>query len=363
MNTAERRALAALSSIPGIGPVAIAQLETAPGGLGALLESPVRSWELALNARMKRALLGITSLAVVADTLERRLRVLRHQVVYQGDLAWPLRLNDGAPRVLFMDGPGAVTGPRRRVGIVGTRHPEPGACDRIRELANDLAQAQIRVVSGAAEGIDQAAHLGALDGAGETWAFLGSSIDQMDRPQRQLAVRLRAEGGTFFSQFAPGVRADQSTFTRRNPLIARASDAVLIARAPSDSGSLYTAEAARELRVPMLVTPGDPWNRAAVGSNSLLKKGLASVCLGADDLLEALGLTQAVSRVASTRQSTDRLSGAAREVLEVLERHASDVDLLASQTRRTPDEVVAALSELEIEGCALQRGAGQWERV
>jgi DNA processing protein len=364
MEDGVRRAVGALSSVQGVGPVTIAALERVHGSVEVLLDVPVKQWvgTVSLTAQARESLAKVERLAAVADWLTRRLRVLGQRIVFRGDPAWPPNLGAWAPRVLFMVGPGAAAPPRRRVAIVGTRHPESGAAERVRGLARELAQQGVGVVSGAAEGIDQAGHFGALDRAGETWAFLGCAIDQLDAPQRHLVRPFRDGGGTFFSQFPPGARADRSTFTRRNPLIAGASDVVLVARAPKRSGALQTAVAARALKRPLLAIPGDPWNRAAEGTNRLLQEG-ARVCLSSNDVVEALGLTGAVARVIVQPGPQSELSAAARTVLAVLSRHASDVDELCVKTGLPAGDISAALSELEIEGCAVQKGGGQWEHM
>jgi DNA protecting protein DprA len=363
MDTGARRAVAALSSIQGIGPVTIRSLEQVHGPLDVLLSAPISRWAgtVRLTSQAEESLVGVKTLAHVADRLEERARALDQQIIFHSDAAWPGGLKDWAPRVLFLRGPGAHAAPRRRVAIVGTRHPEPGVCDRVRQWAKELAQQGVGVISGAAEGVDQAAHMGALDGGGETWAFVGSAIDQLDAPQRALVPVFDQAKASIFSQYPPGTRADKSSFTRRNPLIAGAAEVVLVARAPERSGALQTAQAAIELGRPLLVAPSDPWNLGALGGNELLRQG-ALPCLSSADLVRALGLSTAISRV-PPQGDASTLSRAAANVLGALARHASDVDALAVGCGMGADEVSAALSELEIEGFVMQKGAGHWERI
>ncbi len=365
MDSSERRAVAALWSLQGIGPVTIARLERALGPLGPLLNLKVSDWagRVDLQAPAREALEGVGRLAQVADRLEERARRLGQAIVFPGDDGWPRRMTGAwAPRVLFMVGPGATGPDRRRVAIVGTRRPEPGAAERVARLARELAGQGVGVVSGGAEGIDQAAHFGAIAGGGETWAFLGSAFDELDPMQRPLVEPFFTHGGTFYSQFPPGTRADKSTFTRRNPLISGAADCVLIARAPKKSGALHTAKAALAQGRPLLVLPSDPWNEAAVGSNALLDAGRARPCFSVSNVLDALGLGEATTRVLPQAVDPRSFSVIARRVLEILSSHACDVDVLMARTGLQPGEVKAALVELEVEGAVMKKGSGVWER-
>lgn len=231
-------------------------------------------------------------------------------------------------------------------------------------FASEVAAAGIGVVSGAAVGIDQCAHFGALDARGETWAFLGCALDQVDAPQVAVVARMLAEGGTVFSQFPPGARSNQSSFTVRNRLIAGASDAVLVFRAPSNSGALYTAAAAFRYRRPVLVTPGDPWNSAAAGSNALLLRG-ASPCLSLPDVRRAIGLAQSLSErppaPAASHVEVSSLSAAAQAALAAL-RAPMSFEGLQEAAALPPDVLAAALIELELHALVLQKAGRRFER-
>ena len=140
--------------------------------------------------------------------------------------------------------------------MVGTRHPEQGYLHRARAFAAAVAGAGAGVVSGAAAGVDRSCHLGALDVGGETWAFLGSALDEVDPAQARLVPLILDGGGAVYSELPPGIRASTHTFPRRNRLISGASDAVLVLRAGRHSGAMHTVAAARAQGRPILACPG-----------------------------------------------------------------------------------------------------------
>lgn len=368
MNGTERRVVAALWSLPGVGIKTIERVRARFPDVGRLLELPVSRWaaDIDFTPQAKDALGRFESLAPVADELEGRLKRLEYRVIYPEDEAWPpaLRTLSHAPPVLFMLGPGAEGAPRRRVAVVGTRNPETGSCEEVRRLVQDIARAGIGVVSGAAEGIDRVAHLGALDVRGETWAFLGCAIEQMDPGQAVLLGPFLEGQGTFFSQFPPGARAEPGTFVQRNRWISGSSEAVVVARAPQKSGALITAEKAQEQGRPLLVMPGDPWNTAAAGSNAWLRKG-ARPCLSVEDVLAALGLAGSVSpRREPGPRVREPLSAPAEQVLAVLSRASTSFDeILPRVAPLSAGATAAALLELELAGEVLQKAGKRYERV
>jgi hypothetical protein len=137
----------------------------------------------------------------------------RMEVLHRGDPGYPERLAEvrDAPPVLFMRG--TVGRPRRRLALVGTRHPEQGYLHRARAFAAPSRAVVPASCSGAAAGVDRACHLGALDVGGETWAFLGSALDEVDPAQARLVPLILDGGGAVVQRAAsgnPGEQADVS---------------------------------------------------------------------------------------------------------------------------------------------------------
>src|SRR5690606_26360570 len=81
------------------------------------------------------------------------------------------------------------------LAIVGSRNPTRGGVRNAREFARHLGGAGFAIVSGLAQGIDAAAHEGALAADAATIAFLGNGIDHVyPAANRGLARRIAARG-------------------------------------------------------------------------------------------------------------------------------------------------------------------------
>jgi DNA processing protein len=240
-----------------------------------------------------------------------RCRELGLTVTVLGGAAYPPVLVDDPlpPPVLFSRGrlellSGVSTG--RRVGIVGTRNATSAGRSVAHEIAASLAAAGVHVVSGLAKGIDAAAHRGCLDliaarrGApttgstgdadvGRAIAVVGTGADVVyPRHNAELWERVATEG-LLLTEMPPGTRPEPFRFPLRNRIVAALSEVVVVVESRERGGSLITATLAAERGVPVMAVPGSAANRAAMGTNALIREGAAPV-LGAADILLALDL-------------------------------------------------------------------------
>ncbi len=354
MRDPNQRAVAALWSVRGVGPKFIDELERVHGPLGALLTVPIAEWlgSVQRHAPAKEGLRGFARLEDAASALEAKLASCKYNVHFPGDDAYPPALEAIAdpPRVLFAWGEVASRGPAPRVAMVGTRQPMPDFAKWFRELAEAIAAAGVTVVSGAAEGCDTAAHLGALDAGGQTWAVLGCAIEQVDPHQRQVLRRIAEQGGSVLSELPPGGRPEPATFVRRNRIISGCADVTVVGRAPKGSGALHTARRAQAQHRPLLACPGAPWDDHAEGCHALLADG-AKPCSRPKDVFSALGLVvderQPQRKWAPSEPPSDPVQ---RAVLDALDLHPREFDVVAAAVAASSGQVQSALLELELQG-------------
>lgn len=247
---------------------------------------------------------------------------------------------DDPPAVLYVQGE-LKPEDACAVAIVGSRRATRWARRLAFEMARDLAAAGVTVVSGLAEGVDAAAHEGALE-AGRTIAVMGSGIDRTYPPHHaQLRARI-ARGGAVVTQFPCGAPPKAFHFPLRNDTIVRLCLGVVVVEAPEHSGAILTAHCALERNVELMVCPGDAGRPSCRGSNRLLKmKGTAAV-ESAQDVLEALRLE--VPLLAATA------AAAGGPVPDWLTAEPASVEELALRSGESVAAVRARLTELELEG-------------
>ncbi len=273
-------------------------------------------------------------------------------VLRRDDGRYPARLRvlSRPPETIWVEGdPGACAGPA--VAVVGTRRMT-GYGERVaREIAMACAAAGVVVVSGFAQGIDTAAHRGALDGGGRTVAVLGESIPvflaTVRGRRRPLVPRVRGSGA-LVSQFAPPVGPRAWTFVERNATIAALADAAVIVEAGVWSGALITAADARRLRRALFAVPGPLGSAASVGTNALIATGVARALTSPSDVLDAVG-ARAVTPAGPERDP----------ILAALRDGPLGVDELAARTRIPLPGLSARLAPLLVRGTLRLLGDGR----
>lgn len=213
--------------------------------------------------------------------------------VVPGDAEWPSRLDDlgpGAPMGMWVQGTGRLAGLTQRcVAVVGARACTPYGEHVAAELGSGLGDAGWAVVSGAAFGIDAAAHRGALAVGVPTVAVLAGGADvHYPRSHAGLLERIAADG-VVASEQPPGQQPLRNRFLARNRLLAALAPATVVVEAAARSGSLTTADRAARLNRQVLVVPGPVTSALSTGCHRLLRDGVATCVTGAADVLEAVG--------------------------------------------------------------------------
>jgi DNA processing protein len=285
--------------------------------------------------------------------------VCRHAAQYPSGV---MRLHD-PPRVIYCTGSAerlAQLTSEPAATIVGTRRASPYGAEVAHELGRGLSVAGVTVVSGLALGIDAAAHRGALEGGGAPIAVLACGAD-LAYPSRHRSLYQRVrEAGAVVSELPPGQRPFRWSFPARNRIMAGLAQMTLVVEAADPSGSLITAEFAKDLGRCVAAVPGRVTSSLARGTNNLLKDGATPISATEDVLDELFGVgVRAVATVERNSAPEDPLLA---RVLEAADGSAS-VETVARATGRTVAETRAALGRLEAEGHLVRRDLGGWERA
>lgn len=299
-------------------------------------------------------------------------------VVTHLDDGYPEFLRDlpEAPPILFYRGD-ALAFASRGVAIVGCRRASARGAAFARSLAGEIATRGVQVTSGAAIGIDTAAHRGALDRGGVTVAVVGTGLD-IPYPERNAGLLDEiAARGCVVSEQLMGTPALKFVFPRRNRLISAFSRAVVVVEAGERSGALITASWALEQGRDVGAVPGFPGDERSRGANALIKAGafpvervedvfeavplLAAPGGGAQRAAEA-GLAGPGSGARGARGVPDDLPGDARAVLDAVGTGSVDADTVSRHLEISIVLVQRLLLELELRGLVERDAAGLYSR-
>ncbi|MDP9295049.1 MAG: DNA-protecting protein DprA [Actinomycetota bacterium] len=163
------------------------------------------------------------------------------------DEAYPanLRTIHNRPPLLFVRG-SLVADDERSVAVVGTRRASAEGLAHARAVAEGLVDARYTVVSGLADGIDTAAHLGALESGGRTVAVIGTGLRRA-YPAGNADLQERIGGGAaVVSQFWPDAPPTKTSFPMRNVVMSGLARATVVIEASHTSGARMQARFALE---------------------------------------------------------------------------------------------------------------------
>ncbi len=250
----------------------------------------------------------------------------------------------------------------RIVALVGARAASRAGCDLAAQFAAGLADAGFAVVSGGALGIDAAAHLGALERGGATFAILGCGTDVV-YPDRhaELFARIVKRGG-LLAEYPPGTPPRRGHFPARNRLIASLGEAVIIVEAALRSGALITARRAHRLGRPLLAVPGSP------GTDELIRSGSAVAVLTCDDVRrslagEGLGARPSPSALSASVASEPGAGGRFSAVLAGIDRGFDLPPDLCKHLGMALPSLLAVLAEAELEGYVRRAAGNSYEVI
>ena len=271
-------------------------------------------------------------------------------LVTPADPLWPPQLNDlgpARPYGLWCRGDSrhlldVASAPS--VALVGSRDPSIYGTEATTHLAAELARRGYTVISGGAMGIDIAAHRAALTQQGSdlpTIAFMAGGLDRLYPAQNSDALNMIVDRGLIMSEVSVGNTPTRWRFLERNRLIAALARHTIVVEARWRSGALNTARHAMEIGRTLWAVPGQINSPNSVGTNRLLRDGLAQTLTEAADILE---YDAAAGFELGTEHESEWDQTASSSALdELTERQGRVWDDLSPRSYRGVDEIAAAL--------------------
>ena len=308
------------------------------------------------------------------EGLADRLAAAGVRVALPGGPNWPTQLDDLAvpPLALFERGAHALRWVAvRSIAVVGARAATDYGAAAAADLAGGLTDRGWCVVSGAAYGIDAAAHRGALACGGPTLAVLAGGVTTAyPRAHEALIERIAAEG-CVVSELPPGEHPTRSRFLTRNRLIAALTAGTVVVEAALRSGARRTASDAHALQRVVMAVPGPITSPMSAGCHAELRDRGAIVVTTAEEVIASVGpigqLEWEPGPNAGEVRPLDGLDPDTARVLDALRTERSrGVSAVAAEALLAPAEVVAHLGLLTALGHAERLGGDgppTWRRA
>jgi DNA processing protein len=344
-----------LTQTAGLGNEGLRRLLQAFGSPEAVLQASSAALSQYVKPAVARAIAADTDqalLTAVADWLENP----ANHVITIADEIFPQSLlnTTDPPLLLYVKGNLQLLN-QPALAIVGSRNATAQGKRNAEAFAQAASEAGLCIVSGMAQGIDTAAHIGGLQGKGSSIAVIGTGLDKVyPASNRELAHRL-ANTGAIVSEFPLGTPPLASNFPRRNRIISGLSLGCLVVEASVQSGSLITARMALEQGREVFAIPGSIHSPQSRGCHQLIKQG-AKLVESVQDILEELGYAAAAAVPA-------RQTPAPHPLLTHLGYDPLDSETLAQRSGLTIAELSAILLQLELDGHISSLPGGLYQRI
>ena len=282
---------AAILSASGVGIPGAERLASQTGGARGAWEADAGTMRRCLEDNAAASLLALRRKqpelpSSIAESCEKK----GISIWTREDEAYPPLLREIARPPLALFARGKPIPDAERIAIVGSRAASSYGKRVAEEIAMDIASRGVTVVSGAAKGIDSAAHKGALR-AGRTIAVLGCGVDVAYPSFNAGLLDEIAASGLVLSEYPPGTKPFPAFFPQRNRIISGLSRGTLVVEAAERSGSLITAELALSEGRDVFAVPGSIYSDTSRGCNNLIRQG-AKLTASADDILDEYAWTK-----------------------------------------------------------------------
>lgn len=290
----------------------------------------------------------------VAALEQRNIRIIE-----QTDHEYPALLNTIFDPPAYIFALGATLADRSFVAMVGSRECTQYGQETATRLAKELAHGGLSIVSGGANGIDQASHEGAMAANGHTVAVLGSGFLGMDNTRHfGLFDRIISSGGTIMTEFPLATPPFKSNFPIRNRIVSGMCTATIIVEAQLPSGTMITAEAATKENREVCAVPGNISSTKSAGTNHLIKSG-AHCITEAQDIFHLYGMNVAPNASATATLPPGR-SDAEQALFAQLGAEPLHIDIAAERAGLTTPAASIAATQLELLGIIRNVGGNRF---
>lgn len=354
----------ALLKAPGIGPIAFQKI-TRIISPQELLQADSALWQEIKIPKAARAWLAKPDWQAVEQDLLWAEQGDCH-LLRLIDKQYPAMLKEipDPPPVLYVRG-NLDCLQTSQIAMVGSRNATPIGRETAHAFAQQLAQQGLTVTSGLAQGIDAAAHAGAMAGAGQTIAVTGTGLDRIYPARHQRLAEQILQQGTLVSEFAIGTPPLAENFPRRNRIISGLSLGVLVVEAAIRSGSLITARMALEQGREVFAIPGSIHSSLSKGCNNLLRQG-AKLVETAADVIEELGFYASFrppEAAISDVENDCALDESYQKLLECVGYDPIGIDAVIARSGLTAELVCSMLLVLELHGMVETAAGGLYSQT
>jgi len=287
----------------------------------------------------------------VITSLERR--NIKAVTTVSKDYPKTLLQTDYPPLVLYTKGNTELLSDKS-FSIVGSRKSLPLSINVAKDYASAMIDAGFTLVTGIAEGVDQAVLETAVSKGAKVISVVAGGLDHIyPKANTDLAEKV-IENGLVISEYPPEIAPQRYMFPVRNRIIAGLSVGSLIVSAGLKSGTIYTAEYAEEYGKDVFAIPYSVGIASGQGCNELIKRGV-TLTDTPSDVLEFYGIQEKREEIYLTEEE--------KSIISVLSGGELHIDKISERVNKPVYEILTVLSMLEIKNVIVKNGANVYGLV
>ncbi|MDR1488317.1 MAG: DNA-processing protein DprA [Holosporales bacterium] len=282
---------------------------------------------------------------------EKILKAFDGNIIIATDDYFPkeLRRSTLCPPMLFLRGNKELL-KSQKIAIIGARNASANGRSISSRFGENLSN-YLTVVSGMANGIDTGAHLGALQGSGNTIAIVPFSLENVYPKENLNLFKRISKNGLLVTEVPPHKTPDQGMFSARNRIIALMSVGIVVIEASLKSGTMSTAKIALDFGTEVMAVPGSPSDPRSSGCNNLIKNG-APLVENYTDVLEIIGYKSEIkNEKIALNDNCSFPNSRSGDIMSLLSVDSpTNLELIAKSLNMDMQELLYNISELEILG-------------
>lgn len=276
------------------------------------------------------------------------------------DKRYPYMLSQihNPPMVLYYKGNLFDCNLEKTVAFVGSRKASQNGRDSVKRIISELANTDICIVSGLAEGIDATAHRSAIDNNLKTIGVIASGFDfKYPASNRDLYEKIENGYGAVVTEYFPTFEPIKFRFPQRNRIVTGLSYGTVVGEAAIKSGALISANLTLEQGRELMCIPGSINNKNTEGVFKLLKNGATMVTSG-EDVLNALNW-----EIKPAQKESQEIPEKYKTIINLISVEPKGFDEIQSQTNLETDELLTLLTMMEVEGLIEQSDGDRYKRA
>ena len=353
-----------LSSTPGVGSVTFFKLLS-------IFKSAKKAWfatqnELENNKFIKNISILISRRRKTINPQKHYLSLIKDgiEIVCLPDKEYPQLLKNikHPPPVLYYKG-SLKQIDNQSLAVVGTRKPSPYGRQITKKLVSQLSAQNITIVSGLARGIDGIAHKTALDNGGRTIGYLGSGINRIYPQEHKSLASKIVQNGCIISEYPPRLSPKRGNFPARNRLISGMSLGVLIIEGLSKSGTMHTANHAKNQNKPIFVLPSSNKSPLSKAPLDLIDQG-AILVKDANDIMKNLNIKPVADKRKKILKPNKEIFKSKEEeiIYKLIRKESLDNNQIIRISGLDTTTTLTALSFMEIKGL-IKKISGKYQVI